>query len=130
MYIYSFDRSFELSCLFFLFGCFDSTIAMGSNSWDLRGVALGVQPITIPNDQQAAMSKHQQWKYDLEVYSNLKSQSMDCSLHLPYTDYTHYTCKSSSFIASTAAQAAVSCQAPYTQPPQHPKLRMAEDFRT
>lgn len=27
-------------------------------------------------------------KYDLEVYSNFKSQSIDCSLHLPDTDYT------------------------------------------
>ena len=37
--------------------------------------------------------------------------------------------KSNSFTASTAAQAEVSCQAPYSLSPQYPKLRMTEDFR-
>lgn len=80
--------------------------AMGSHSWHLRGVALGVQPITIPNDQQAAMSKHQQWLlsyvaccgHGVECALRCESmiwkfaqtsnpRSMDCSPHLPYTDY-------------------------------------------
>lgn len=79
---------------------------MGSHSWHLRGVALGVQPITIPNDQQAAMSKHQQWLlsyvaccgHGVECALRCESmiwkfaqtsnpRSMDCSPHLPYTDY-------------------------------------------